>query len=436
VSGVTVLGLDSDAIENVAVWRNEWAGGRGTNELASLVRPTTAVETRGVSLPDGRIALEVGPALVSFAATVRYPDGSFHRIDLGEAKPFSPALLTARVPAESLLTAIEVVPPPRLIERGADAGIALIDTIPLSGLLARQLRDWIGVGGTVVRSTRDGVRVRVALTLLRTSGIRAPQPTDTTTPAVLVTPRLAELAGGVGETLPLQIAGSSVPVEIAGVVERFPGTSGEAVIGDRGALGTAVNTQSPGAARENEVWLDIGQEREDEVTDALARTPFRALDSTARADVEAEARQDPLARGTLLALVGTAAVALLLAALGLALAVRADLRDDSGEHFDLEAQGASPAFLRRVVRTRAATVSIVGLVGGIATGFCLLLLVTRVVTVTARGGDAEPPLAVVFDPALVISGVLLFAALGAILVGVATRHAFGGERGPAHRETD
>jgi hypothetical protein len=253
---------------------------------------------------------------------------------------------------------------------------------------------------------------------------------------VLVTPRLAELAGGVGETLPLQIAGSSVPVEIAGVVERFPGTSGEAVIGDRVALGTAVNTESPGVARENEVWLAVGQEREDEVTDALARTPFRALDSTARADLEAEARRDPLARGTLLALVGTAAVALLLAALGLALAVRADLRDDSGEHFDLEAQGASPAFLRRVVRSRAATVSVVGLVGGIATGLGLLLLVTRVVTVTARGGDAEPPLAVVFDPFLVISGVLLFAVLGAVLVGGATRHAFGGERGPAHRETD
>jgi hypothetical protein len=208
------------------------------------------------------------------------------------------------------------------------------------------------------------------------------------------------------------------------------------VIGDRVALGTAVNTESPGAARENEVWLDVDEPNVGTATAALARSPFRALDSTARADVEAEARQDPLARGTLLALVGTAAVALFLAALGLALAVRADLRDDSGEHFDLEAQGASPAFLRRVVRARAATVSAVGLVGGIATGFCLLLLVTRVVTVTARGGDAEPPLAVVLDPVFVVVGVLVFGLLGALLVGSATRTAFGGERGPAYRETD
>jgi hypothetical protein len=435
VSGVTVLGLDGDAIEKVGVWRNEWAGGRGTSELASLVRPTTAVETRGVLLRRGRIAFEVGPALVSFAAIVRFTDGSFRRVELGDAKPRSSTVLSTRVPPGSLLTAVEVVPPPRLIERGADAGIGLFDTIPLSGPLARQLRDWVGVGGTVVRLSRDGIRVRVALTLLRTSGLRAPQPTDDVLPAVLVTPRLAELAGGVGQTLPLQIAGASVPVKIAGVVERFPGTSGEAVIGDRTGLGTAINAVAPGAARENEVWLGVEPERLDEVTDALTRTPFRALDSTERAEVEAEARRDPLAHGTLLALIGTAAVALLLAALGLALAVRADLRDDSGEHFDLEAQGASPAFLRRVVRARAATVSVVGLVGGIVTGLGLLLLVTRVVTVTARGGNAEPPLAVVVDPALLVVGVAAFAALAAVLVGVATRRAFAGERGPAYRET-
>jgi ABC-type antimicrobial peptide transport system permease subunit len=164
--------------------------------------------------------------------------------------------------------------------------------------------------------------------------------------------------------------------------------------------------------------------------------PFRVLDASVRAEVEAEARQDPLAHGTLLALIGTAVVALLLAALGLALAVRADLRDDRGEHYDLEAQGAAPALLKRVVRARAATVSTAGLVGGVATGLGLLLLVTRVVTVTSRGADAEPPLAVAVDPVLVVAGVLVFAALAALLVGAATRRAFSGERGPTYREID
>jgi ABC-type antimicrobial peptide transport system permease subunit len=145
-------------------------------------------------------------------------------------------------------------------------------------------------------------------------------------------------------------------------------------------------------------------------------------------------RADPLARGTLLALVALAVVALLLAALGLALAVRSDLRDEGGEHFDLEAQGASPSFLRNIVRARAVTVSAVGLVGGLLTGLLLLTLVTRVVTVTASGREAEPPLAVVVEPALVLLGVAVFGCLAAVLVGLATRRAFSGARGPAHRE--
>jgi len=58
------------------------------------------------------------------------------------------------------------------------------------------------------------------------------------------------------------------------------------------------------------------------------------------------------------------------------------------------------------------------------------------VTVTASGGVAEPPLAVVVDPLLVVAGIVLFALLAAILVGGATRRAFAGARGPAYRETD
>lgn len=436
VTGVTVLGLDGDAIEHLGVWRKEWSSGRGTADLASLVAPTGSTEMRGATVDDGVLELGIGPGLVSLAAVVRLEDGSFRRVVLGAANPRRPSTLTARVPARALLTSLEIVPPPRLIERGADAGIALEQDVRLTGALARELRGWSSVGGVVIRPDPDGIRVRASLTLQRSSGIRAPQPTDARPPKVLVTPRLAELAGGVGGTLTLQIGGEAVPVRVEGVVARFPGANGETVVGDRGALTTAIETVAPGAARANEIWLDVPPDDVERVAAALTRAPFRPLDTTVRAEVEAEARSDPLARGTLLALAGTALVALLLAALGLVLAVRADLRDDSGEHFDLEAQGAAPAFLRRVVRARAATVSAVGLAGGLLTGLLLVLLVTRVVTVTAGGGEAQPPLAVVIDPALVVAGVALFAALAAALVGAATRRAFAGSRGPAYRETD
>lgn len=436
VSGVTVLGLDPAAIERVGVWRPEWSSGRGLKELAELVDPGHPVELRGLRLPGDRIVLGVSPSVVSFAAIVRQPDGAFRRIAIGAADPRSSVLLRKRLPERAVLVSLEIVPPPRLIERGADSGNAFVADVRLSGRLAKELRDWVGVGGVVTRSTPTGLAVRAPLTLFRSSFLRSPQPTDVSPASVLVTPRLAELAGGVGGVLPLQLAGSTVPVQVAGIVRRFPGATGDVVVGDRAELGTAINTDSPGGARENEVWLDVPSDRVDTVAAALARPPYRTLATTVRSEVEAEAHRDPLAHGTLLALIGTAIVALVLASLGLALAVRADLRDDRGEHYDLEAQGSSPTFLRRVVRVRAASVSLVGLAAGVATGLALLALVTRVVSVTARGEVAEPPLAVVVDPLLVLAGIVVFVVLAVVLVGGATRRAFAGTRGPAYREGD
>lgn len=436
VSGVTVLGLDDDSIRGVGVWRPEWGAGKKAGDLASLVDPGRDVSLRGLSIPDGRIALGVSPGIVSYAAIVRLEDGSFRRIELGDADPKQPRVLRARVPRAALLVRLQIVPPRRIIEGGADAGNGFVASIRISGPLARELREWKGEGGVVTSPTPDEVGARLSLTLQRDAFLRARQATDDSPPSVLVTPRLAELAGGVGGIVPLQVAGETVPVQVAGVVDRFPGARGETVVGDRGELATAINTAAPGGARENELWLDVAPERMDTVAAALERPPFRTLDTTVRAEVEAQARRDPLARGTLIALIGSALVALVLASLGLGLAVRADLRDDRGEHYDLEAQGSSPSFLRRVVRARAASLSLVGLVAGIATGLGLLGFVTRVVTVTARGGVAEPPLAVVVDPLLIVAGVLLFALLASILVGGATRRAFAGARGPIHRETD
>ena len=76
--------------------------------------------------------------------------------------------------------------------------------------------------------------------------------------------------------------------------------------------------------------------------------PFAVLEKDSRREVEEDARRDPPGTGPRCAR-AAALAALLLAVMGLALAIRADLRDDRGELVDLEAQGATPALLRRVV---------------------------------------------------------------------------------------
>ena len=178
------------------------------------------------------------------------------------------------------------------------------------------------------------------------------------------------------------------------------------------------------------MWLDLAGGSAEGVERGFSERPLDTLAVTTRAELEAEARSDPIARGTLVALGSAALLALVLAAAGLALAVRSELRDERGELYELEALGASPALLRLVLRGRALAVSAAGLVAGVATGVVLVRLVTRVVSVTASGGFAEPPLVATVDVVVLCAGLVLFAALAALFVGAATRRAFSSPRGP------
>jgi hypothetical protein len=434
ITGVTVLGLPAATLPRLRVWRGGWADASRA-ELAARIAPAGDTELRGWDLPPASRALElrVGAAPISFEAVLRATRGTFRTIQLGTADPASPTLLRRTVPADGAggrVVSLTIVPPPRLIEGGADAGHALRGHVRLSGPLGAAVSTWEGEGGVTVRPRPGGADLAYVITPNRTARVHPRQPTELRPPAVLVTPRLAELAGGVGGGLPLRLGGERVPVRVAGVVQRFPGTRGEAVVGDVAALSSAVDARVPGAGRPDEVWLDVPPRSASLVTERLARPPFNALESVSRRALIEEARRDPIGRGTLLALAAAAIVALTLAVLGLVLAVRAELRDEAGDLYALESQGASPSLLRRVVRVRALATALAGAVVGMAAGGVLALLVTKVVSVTARATAPEPPLQVALDPTVLVAGAVVFLGASALLVLGATHAIFRGERGP------
>ena len=94
-----------------------------------------------------------------------------------------------------------------------------------------------------------------------------------------------------------------------------------------------MNADHPGTAVTNEIWLG---------KPPPARPPFDVLRVITRQTVQEGLAGDPLARGSLLALVVASLAGVGLALAGLLLVVVADLRDERGELFDLEAQGAAP----------------------------------------------------------------------------------------------
>ena len=431
VSGVTVLGAGRDAVERLPLWRGDW--GLSRSALVDAVTPDGPVALRGPVLHGRDLRLAVGPSLFTYLATIRQADGAFRTIEVGDAEAGRPTVLTAPLPpaARGGRLVSLTLRPPRLNDRGADSGVALRGrtTVRIPGV---PLDDWVGLGGVeAARTSRpDALDVRYAVTYQRVARIRPRQPTDASAPAAVVTPRLGDLAGGAGGTLPLRIGGEQITVRVADVVDRIPGTTGDAVLVDEEALRTAVDADAPGRAPVSELWLDVAGGGDAAVETALARPPFAVLATTSRARAEADASRDPLAHGTLLALGAAALVALVLAVAGLVLAVRADLRDDRGELADLEAQGAAPRLLRRTVVARAAILAGVGVAGGILAGAVLAVLVTRVVSVTARAEAPEPPLVTSVDPVLLVVGALAAAGAAALLVALTTRRAFSSPRGP------
>jgi hypothetical protein len=182
-------------------------------------------------------------------------------------------------------------------------------------------------------------------------------------------------------------------MRVAAVAERFPGTRGDFVVGDRTLVATALNAERPGIAVADEIWLGTASERtRQDLAATVARPPFDVLRIDSRAELEASLRHDPLARGTLVTLLAGALVALGLALVGVLLGVVSDVRDERGELRDLEEQGARPALLRRVVRLRSLVVVATGLAGGLVTAAVLGLLVVDLVAVTADARASDLPL--------------------------------------------
>lgn len=429
ISGVTMLALPAEAVRRLGIWRSEWGVSR--SGLERLVGDGAGTTLEGAVLDAPSITLRVGPTPLGFRLTLRRDDGRVATLTATATNTRRPTTLELPVPAgfrRGKLVAISLVPP-RILERGADSGEALRGRLSLSadGL---QLGSWIGVGGVRARPTATGLEADYLLTPNRDGRLRPVQPTDRTPPVVATTPALAALAGGIGGSLPLKLDGELVDVKVGAVIDRFPGATGELIVGNDDSLTTAVATVSPGLAGPDEIWIDAPSSEHERLARSLAEPPYRALSVADRRAVELDARRDPLGHGTLLALAASSIVALILAVIGLALAVRGDLTDDRGELVDLEALGAPPTLLRRSIRVRALLVFLGGLVGGLVAGSVLAALAGRVIQVTARAGAAEPPLATVADPAVLLGGFGVLAVASGIAVALVSRHAFADPRGP------
>jgi hypothetical protein len=414
-SGTTFgfLALPRQAIAGVGGWRSDFAE-RSRAELAAAVAPTvTPLKT--VALPPGRRLTLPATAIgddIGVRAFFRSSLGDYVAVGLGHTRSGHTVLLHGRVPfRHATLAQIRF----DILNNGrttANAGTGIqpsakgtisFGTLRVNGK-AVALPGWSGHGGI---SGRPG-KLGYVLTPDEYPIYRPVQVTDGKALPVLATPRVAEAAGPHG-LIPLDVEGEQIAARVVGIIHRFPSIQGDAVVAELSQAATRFDVRSPGLGTPDELWLSGA---------TPPKTPELAVAS--RADTLARLKSDPLARGALLTLAGTAAVALLLALVGLVLSVVGDVRDERGELFDLEAQGAAPATIRTHLRLRAALVAAFGVAGGLLLGTILSRLVISLVSVTAGAAEPEPPLRLALDWPLLAIAAVAYAVAAVLLVGAAT----------------
>jgi hypothetical protein len=417
-SGATFgyVALPASALPKIGGWRSDFSS-TSRSDLAQALAPTPAA-LRTDALPPGRsFSLPVTNLTgddIGIRAFFRSRLGDYVAVSLGHTKAKSHVVLHGRVPFRHATLAqlhFDILNNGRITANAGTGiqpsakgsltfGTPTIDGKPVE----RAFAGWVGTGGVSGKAADLGYVLTPDL-----NGVFRPlQSTDGHPLPVLVTPGIARAAGPHG-IVPLDIEGETIAGRVVGVVQRFPSIVGDAVVADLGQSSTRLDTRSPGLGIPDELWV---------TSKTAPATP--ELTVASRADTLARLQSDPLARGALLTLAGTAAVSLLLALIGLVLSVVGDVRDERGELFDLEAQGASPATIRTHLRLRAALVAAFGVAGGIALGAILSALVISLVSVTASAAEPEPPLRLSIDLPLLAIAALGYVVLAALLVGGAT----------------
>lgn len=432
----TLLALPAAALPRIQGWRADFSA-ESEGALARAIAPPHRVALPGIDLPPGARTLElpvtVGGDSVGLSLTVLDRRGDLSSIWLGEhgrgehvlRRRIPPAARGGRVVALRVTLPLLAAFAANHKESGtalsvsdASRGELRLGRMQAGGATLADWPGWTGVHG-LRRLSGSGAALHYLVNRAADSVFRPREPFEGEPVPVLVTPGLAKAAGPDG-VLPLHVGSDVVVGRVAGVVRRVPSVDGDAVVADASRWLAAATAARPGAGAPTEWWVDRlrpGAAR------LLARPPFSSLAVSSQRALYASLRSDPLARGTLDVLLATAVVGLALAALGVSLAVVGDLRDESGELFDLAAQGASPAEVRRHLLLRAAAVSWVGAAGGLVAGLVVGALVVSVVTVTAGAGEPLPPLERIVDWPLVLlalAGVGAAAGIGAL---AATRNA-------------
>ncbi|MFC0526167.1 FtsX-like permease family protein [Phytohabitans kaempferiae] len=237
------------------------------------------------------------------------------------------------------------------------------------------------------------------------------------TPAALTALRL-----GNGDETRMSLGQDEVGVRIAGTVAAVPGTEdAAALLADLPSLAAEAFYGYGEVRQPQEWWLATGDDPQATATAAAALSGIQVLDRRAAAE---EAGRDPYGVGARAALFAAALGAVVIAAMGIGVDIRATARRRIGELAVLHTLGASPRLLGRSLVAEQTFLAGVGVLVGLVVGIGVAATMAPLVILTPAAGRPvpEPLLTVVWSPVgATAAGLLLLTLALSASVALAAR---------------
>jgi hypothetical protein len=274
-----------------------------------------------------------------------------------------------------------------------------------------------GVNGIDAQASGHTVAIRYAVGTKEVARLRTKQPTDGRLVNVVVSPQLARAAGARG-VLPVALLDTQVLTRVVGVVRHFPTVDGNVVLADRQTVATALNAADPGPPFYNEVWAndpDRGL-----LQRQLESPAMEVMSIVDRSELAGHARLSPVVRSAKELLAIALLIAVLLALLGIVLAVSSDVRARRWEILDLSAQGLDRRSIIGFARARLLLACGFSALLALGLGLALAAVTVRLIRIAADIETVNPPPLVTVNWAALGIGALVVAAAVVVLVNVVT----------------
>jgi hypothetical protein len=418
--GIDLIGLDPATLASAHSWRPDYGASPVQASQALTLPPPVPV---GSTIPDGTTSLRAGVVGTwdgsELAFVLARADGTWHEELAAPDGQGRPTLVLEATDRGGRFIGFRVGQPASTTER-IEHHVGEGNTGAPAASVALAFRDVIAVAasGDValpfepsrfssrqanVTARADG-SMQVDVALQGSAALVLPTPSPDPLPALVDTVTASAAQDGI---VTIDTSGSQIAFRVVGVAPLFPTASNRFIVTDVSHLRQHLDLAQPGFGTPTEVWLAADTSvHEKALRLLLHEAPYRALKVDSRMERYDTLRTDPLSRMTLAVLLGSAALAALLAAGALALNAVAERSEDEAFHRALALEGASHRVISKLVADRAMGLALVAVPVGLVGGGFLVSIIVDVVKISATAGTPEPPLRL-FLPWLSIATALI-----------------------------